>query len=103
MSPAYPGYHESEGKSTVDSVHETAVLAYEWLVQKKGFAENKITILGHSLGGSPAIYLAAKKPQAKQLVIINTFSTYRVCVFDNIAFFVDLVDIYLTQQSKPKK
>ena len=35
LSPAYPGYHESEGKPSVDSVYETAFLAYEWLVQKK--------------------------------------------------------------------
>ena len=35
LSPAYPRYHESEGKPSVDSVYETAFLAYEWLVQKK--------------------------------------------------------------------
>jgi pimeloyl-ACP methyl ester carboxylesterase len=95
LSPAYPGYHESEGKPSVDSVYETAFLAYEWLVQKKGFPENKITILGHSLGGSPAIYLASKKPQAKQLVLINTFSSIQslcfrqysiLCVFSGSIF-----------------
>jgi len=95
LSPAYPGYHESEGKPSVDSVYETAFLAYEWLVHKKGFPENKITTLGHSLGGSPAIYLASKKSQAKQLVLINTFSSIQslcfrqysiLCVFSGSVF-----------------
>ncbi len=87
LSPAYPGYHESEGKPTVDSVYETAFLVYEWLVQKNGFPENKIMILGHSLGGSPAIYLASKKPQAKQLVIINIFSSIQSMRFRQYSIF----------------
>ena len=95
LSPAYPGYHESEGKPSVENVYETATLAYDWLVNVKKVPENKITILGHSMGGSPATYLASKKPQAKKLVLINTFSsiqsmffsTYSIlCVFSGNIF-----------------
>ena len=62
---------------------------------EKGFPENKITILGHSLGGSSAIYLASQKPQTKQLVLINTFSSIQslcfpqysiLCVFNGSVF-----------------
>jgi pimeloyl-ACP methyl ester carboxylesterase len=74
-SIAYPGYHESEGSPTPDSVNEAAVLAYDEIVNKKGIPESKITILGHSMGGSPATYLASVRPNAKKLVLINTFSS----------------------------
>ena len=80
ISPAYPGYSESEGKPDVENVYATAVATYDWLVAK-GIPESKITILGHSLGGSPATYLAKSKPKAKQLVLINTFSSVQsMCI-----------------------
>ena len=81
LSPAYPGYHESEGGPTPETTYETAKLAYDWLVNTKGFKENQITILGHSMGGSPAVYLASEKPNAKKLVLINTFSSVQSMCF----------------------
>jgi uncharacterized protein len=80
LSPAYPGYHESEGSPTQENVYETAVMSYDWLL-KKGFKEENIIIFGHSLGGSVAVYLASQKPKAKKLVIANTFSSIQsMCV-----------------------
>jgi|694.fasta_scaffold62756_2 pimeloyl-ACP methyl ester carboxylesterase len=81
LSPAYTGYHESEGDPTPEKVYETARLAYDWLVNVKGYKENQITILGHSLGGSPSTYLASIRPQAKRLVLINTFSSIQSMCF----------------------
>jgi esterase/lipase len=80
VSPAYPGYHESEGKPSVENVYETAELTYDYLV-KMGIREDKITILGHSMGGSPAVYLASKKPKAKKLILVNTFSSIQSMCF----------------------
>jgi uncharacterized protein len=74
FSVSYPGYHESEGSPTPENVLESATLAYDEII-KKGFPENKITIVGHSMGGSPATYLASTKPAAKKLILINTFSS----------------------------
>ncbi len=80
ISPAYPGYHASEGSPSVENTYQTAVTTYENLV-KKGIPENKITILGHSMGGSPAVYLASLKPNAKKLILVNTFSSVQsMCV-----------------------
>ena len=80
ISPAYPGYSESEGAPNVDNVYATALATYDWLTAK-GIPENKITIFGHSMGGSPATYLAKSKPQAKQLVLVNTFSSVQsMCI-----------------------
>lgn len=75
VAPAYPGYHESEGKPTPENVYETALLTFDYLVNEKGISPNKITIMGHSLGGSPAVYLASERSSAKQLLIVNTFSS----------------------------
>ena len=80
LAPAYPGYHGSEGSPTTENVYSTALLAYDYLLEQ-GYQENQIIILGHSLGGSPAVYTAAQRPSASKLVLINTFSSiYSMCV-----------------------
>lgn len=81
VSPAYPGYHESEGKPSVQNTYEAAELTYDYLVNVKGVKEDKITIFGHSMGGSPAVYLASKKPRAKKLILVNTFSSVQSMCF----------------------
>ena len=89
-SPAYPGYHESEGQPDTESVYDTALTTYDWLVTTEGVGEENIIIFGHSMGGSPATHVAAKRPNARRLVLANTFSSiqsmcYRdysvLCVF----------------------
>lgn len=80
VSPAYPGYSESESNPSEEKSIEAAVLTYDWMV-KSGIPENKITIFGHSLGGSVAVALAEKKPLAKKLVLVNTFSSVQsMCI-----------------------
>ena len=80
ISPAYPGYHASEGSPSVENVYQTAETTYNWLTAK-GIPENKITIMGHSMGGSPAVYLAGIRPNASKLVLVNTFSSVQsMCV-----------------------
>lgn len=80
ISPAYHGYSESEGNPTVDNVYDVALKTYDWLVAK-GIPEDKITIFGHSMGGSPAVKVASLKPNAKQLILVNTFSSIQsMCI-----------------------
>jgi predicted esterase len=81
LSPAYPGYHESEGSPTVENVYETAEMAYDYLVNVRKVPEENIVIFGHSMGGSPAVYLASKRPKASKLVIANTFSSVQSMCF----------------------
>jgi uncharacterized protein len=81
LSPAYPGYHESESGPTVNNVYETAVIAYDYLVNERKVPENKIIIFGHSMGGSPAVYLASQKNQGSKLVLVNTFSSIQSMCF----------------------
>jgi uncharacterized protein len=80
ISPSYNGFSESEGSPSVEATYEVALKTYDWLVAK-GIPESKITIFGHSMGGSPAVYTASKKPNAKQLVLVNTFSSVQsMCI-----------------------
>ena len=80
-SPAYPGYHESEGSPNTENVYEAAELTYNWLVNDKKIDPKKIIILGHSMGGSPAVNLASKHPEAKKLILVNTFSSVQSMCF----------------------
>lgn len=72
ISPAYPGYSESEGTATADKVYETVDLTMKYLFDQK-YTQNQITVLGHSLGGSSAVYAATKYPNLKKVVLVNTF------------------------------
>jgi esterase/lipase len=91
VSPASPGYHESEGSPSVEGVYQNALDTYNYMVDVKGIPENKITIVGHSMGGSPATYLASQKPKAKQLVLINTFSSIQSICFSKYSIFCGFV------------
>jgi len=77
VSPAYPGYHESEGTPDTEGVYEAALLTYDNLVNTKGVDPKNIIIMGHSMGGSPAVYVASQRPEAKKLIVINTFSSIK--------------------------
>ena len=102
VSPAYPGYSESEGDPTVENVYEASLITYDSMVAK-GIPENKITILGHSMGGSPATYLASLKPKAKKLVLINTFSSVQSMCFRQYSILCGFVgNIFNTSNNAPK-
>jgi hypothetical protein len=82
LAPAYPGYHESTGSPSTKSIYNTAVFAYDYLIAQ-GFSQEQIIIFGHSMGGSPAVYLASERPDAGKLVLLNTFyNFYDMCWMD---------------------
>jgi pimeloyl-ACP methyl ester carboxylesterase len=74
LAPAYPQYGKSGPGLNEKTVLESAVTAYNWLLAK-GIPAQNITILGHSLGGAVATFLAAQVKEYKALVLINTFSS----------------------------
>lgn len=90
LSVSYPGYSDSTGSSNTDLVNETAVLGLEYLNKTFGIENKNITVLGHSLGGSPAFHLASKYENLKSVVTVNTFTSmqkmcerqyYILCIF----------------------
>ncbi|MCH1429534.1 MAG: alpha/beta hydrolase [Chlamydiales bacterium] len=76
LSPSYPGFEPSEGTPSTKTINEAAHLCIKYL-KDKGFKEEKITVWGQSLGGSPSLYLAMKYPNLKKVVLINTFDSIK--------------------------
>ena len=87
LAPSYPGYGLSEGSPSEENVYETADLAYKWILDK-GFKEDQIIIWGHSLGGSPAVYLASKHPRCKKLIVVNSFSSLKSLYKRRFSFLI---------------
>ena len=69
----YRGYGKSEGAPSEQGVMDDAEAALEWLKNKSGKSADQIIIAGHSIGGAPAVHLAASQG-AKALVLQRTFN-----------------------------
>lgn len=72
VSPAYPGYSQSEGEPNTDNIYETVDVTMDY-IRAKGFADQDIMIIGHSMGGSPAVYASTRYPNVQKVVLVNTF------------------------------
>ncbi|MCE9539041.1 MAG: dienelactone hydrolase family protein [Bacteroidetes bacterium] len=78
-SPAYPGYSRSTGQPSTENIYEMVDIAINFLREKNIDLKNVI-VLGHSLGGSPAMYAAVQYPELKKVITINTFySMTKMC------------------------
>lgn len=78
-SPAYPGYSASTGVPNTENVYETVDIAIQFLKEKNIDLHN-VVVLGHSLGGSPAMYAATKYPDLRKVITVNTFySMTKMC------------------------
>lgn len=55
----YRGYGHSEGTPTEAGVMADARAARKWLAQREGIAEDRIVVMGRSIGGAVAVDLAA--------------------------------------------
>ena len=70
----YPGYGKSEGKPTEEGCYAAGEAAYEWLKASAKFPEERIILMGESLGGGTAIELATRHNH-RALVLIYTFTS----------------------------
>jgi len=78
-SATAPGYHGSEGYPTISNTKESLNLALKKL-NELGYENDKIIVMGHSLGSMSAINVARKHPDVDRTIIINGFnSTIGMC------------------------
>ena len=70
----YRSYGKSEGSPTENGVKQDADAALAWVCQQDGVQPKDIIIVGHSIGGGLACYLA-KKHDCKALILQRTFSS----------------------------
>jgi fermentation-respiration switch protein FrsA (DUF1100 family) len=69
----YRGYGKSEGSPDEAGVLADARAARQWLADKAGVPEDRIVLMGESLGGAVAVDLAIDG--ARALILENTFSS----------------------------
>ncbi len=70
----YRGYGKSEGKPSEKGTYKDANAVWEFLTHKKGFKPENIIVLGRSLGGGVATYIAFKN-NPKALILDSTFTS----------------------------
>ena len=70
----YRGFGKSEGTPDEDGVFADSVAALDVLCQKTNSQPSNVILVGHSLGGGPAVYLA-KERGCRMLVLQRTFSS----------------------------
>lgn len=70
----YRGYGQSAGRPHEHGVLADARAARAWLARTGGIAESDVVLVGRSLGGAVAVYLAAEQG-ARALVLENTFTS----------------------------
>ena len=72
----YRGYGRSEGRPDEAGVLADARAARAWLARRAGIPQDRIVLMGESLGGAVAVDLAAEEG-ASALVLENTFNNLR--------------------------
>jgi fermentation-respiration switch protein FrsA (DUF1100 family) len=70
----YRGYGRSSGTPSEQGTYDDARLAWAHLTQARGFAPGDIVLLGESLGGAIAAYLAARE-SPRALILHSAFTS----------------------------
>ena len=86
----YRGYGKSEGHPTIKGVHTDAQAAIETILSLTQKDDERIIILGQSLGGAIAVYATANsshKNRIKALITDSAFSDYKVIAREKLALF----------------
>lgn len=80
LIPTYFGYKPSTGKANEENFYLSLDKIMEYLLNN-GWQEEDIIIIGVSLGGAGATYVASKYPNLNRTIIVNTFdSIYSMCL-----------------------
>jgi len=70
----YRGFGKCEGTPTEKGVLADSNAALKWLCKKTGKDPKDVILVGHSLGGGPAVHLASEH-NCKALILQRTFSS----------------------------
>jgi alpha-beta hydrolase superfamily lysophospholipase len=74
----YRGYGISEGRPSEKNTYQDIETAYDFLVNEKKFAPEKIILHGRSLGGAVAVDLASRRKCGGLIVESSFVSAFRV-------------------------
>lgn len=91
LLPAYRGYAGNPGKPTEQGLYKDARAWLDWLVNEKQYSQNRIVILGESLGSGVAVEMAAGPYKDIKAVILESPYTSFVDMAKRNYFFVPFV------------
>ncbi|MDZ7774071.1 MAG: alpha/beta hydrolase [Balneolaceae bacterium] len=70
----YRGYGQSGGRPTEEGTYRDAQAAWDWLTGEEGVPADSVVVMGRSLGGAVAAWLASRvRPRA--LILESTFTS----------------------------
>lgn len=84
----YRGFGHSSGEPDLAGVHRDGLAAYKQLLTMPGVDLTRIAILGQSLGGSVASYVAASAPERERvslLLLDSSFFSYQQIAREKLA------------------
>jgi len=84
----YRGFGHSSGEPDLAGVHRDGLAAFEHLLTLPGVKGTRIAILGQSLGGSVATYVAATAPERERvslLLLDSSFYSYQQIAREKLA------------------
>ena len=70
----YPGYGHARGEPSKDTIVDSALAAYDWLLEQPGVDEEQILIFGHSVGGAATLALAEQRP-TQGAILLSAFAS----------------------------
>jgi len=68
----YRGYGQSPGRPSETGIYRDAEAAWRWLTVTQGIPPDEIIVVGRSLGGAPAAYLAGSVAPGPRAVILES-------------------------------
>ena len=101
ISPAYPGFAGSSGIPTPDRLYDSVDVAMKYLLEL-GFDQSQITVVGHSLGGSAALYAGISYPKLKKIILVSTYySIQSMCQINYYIFCILTGDVLNNSKLAP--
>jgi uncharacterized protein len=82
----YRGFGRSQGRASVEAIHEDAAAALAWLAARD--AETPLIVYGQSLGASVALRTVVESPVRARIVSViadSAFSSYRAIAREKLA------------------
>lgn len=98
----YRGYGKSEGAPSRDGVHEDGIAALQYIKTRTDIEQDKLFVLGQSLGGAVAIasVAEAKVKGVRGVAVESTFDSYTAIAKDKAPDI--LVSLFVSGKHNPK-
>eukprot|EP00747_Dinoflagellata_sp_TGD_P182292 gnl/TRDRNA2_/TRDRNA2_36486_c0_seq1.p1 gnl/TRDRNA2_/TRDRNA2_36486_c0~~gnl/TRDRNA2_/TRDRNA2_36486_c0_seq1.p1 ORF type:complete len:428 (+),score=65.86 gnl/TRDRNA2_/TRDRNA2_36486_c0_seq1:58-1341(+) len=88
LAVEYPGYGLLKHlRPSEEAICSAALVALRYLVDEVGVSYSQIVLLGRSLGGGPAVYLASRFPVGG-LILVNTFTSLKAAAVAHVGSMI---------------